>query len=122
MDDAPSTSLIKFSGGNAQLGQPHPFDVDSCVRVSIQRGVTAIAYPAALFECKVCIDSPAHMANLAGWCPPVDFYDSGSCVAGHPFKDRYKFRKSKVRDLPPPQVFHPIEIEVFDADDGVFSN
>ena len=39
----------------------------------------------------------------------------------HPFQDGNELRKSKVRDLPSPQAFHPIEIEVFNADDGVFA-
>ena len=62
------------------------------------------------------------MASFTGRRPPVDFYNGSSCIAGDPLKDRNKLRKSKVGDLPPPQALHPIEIEVLDTDDGVFSN
>ena len=84
-----------LSGGDAQLGQPHPFDVDSCVRISIQIGMAAIAFPAALLECEVRIQRSAYIASFAGWRPSVDFYNGSSCIAGYPFKDGYKLCKSK---------------------------
>ena len=111
-----------LSGGDAQLGEPHPFDVDSCVRVPVQRGVAAFALPAALLECKGCIDSSTHMASLAGGRPPVDFHDGGAGVAGHTFQDGHELCKSKVGNFPPPQALHPIEIKVFDADDGILAH
>ena len=120
MDDAPPTGFI--SGGDAQLGQPHPLDVDSCIRISVQIGMAAIAFPAALLECEVRIQRSAYIASFAGWRPSVDLYNNGSSIAGYPFKDGYKLCKSKVGDFPPPQALHPIEIEVLDTDDGVFSN
>lgn len=62
------------------------------------------------------------MANLAGGSPPVDFYDSSVGIAGHPLKDRHKLREGKVRDLSSPQALHCVEIQVLDADDGIFPN
>ena len=94
VDDAPPTGFI--SGGDAQLGQPHPFDVDSCVRIPVQSGVAAFALPAALLECEVRIQRSAYIASFAGWRPSVDFYNSGSSIAGDPFKDGYKLCKSEV--------------------------
>ena len=119
VDDAPPTRNCLNRCG--QHGQPHLFDIDSRVRVSIQRSVTAVAFPAALFECEVSIHSPAHMAGFAGRCPPVDFNDGSTSVAGHPLKGRHKLCESKVADLPSPQAFHPIEVEVFDTNDGVLA-
>ena len=84
--------------------------------------MATITFPAALFECKVCINSPAHMASLAGRRPPVDFYDGGASVAGHPLQNRHEFRKSEVGNLPPPQALHSIEIKVLNADDGILTN
>ena len=120
VDDAPPTGFI--SGGDAQLGQPHPLDVDSCIRISVQRSVAAIAFPVALLEREVSIQRPTHMASLTGRRPPVDFHDGGTGVAGHPLKDSDELSESKVGGLSSPQALHPIEIEVFDADDGVLSN
>ena len=62
------------------------------------------------------------MASLTGRRPPVDFHDGGTGVAGHPLKDSDELSESKVGGLSSPQALHPIEIEVFDADDGVLSN
>ena len=104
------------------MSQSHAFDIDSCVCVSVQHGVTALTFPVALLERETCIQRSAHMASLAGWRPPVDFNDGRAGVAGYPFQYGHKLGKRKVGNLPSPQAFHPIEIEVFDADDGIFAH
>ena len=63
-----------------------------------------------------------HMASLAGWRPPVDFYNGGPSVAGHPVQDRDELCKGEVGYLPSPQALHPIEIKVLDTDDGMLPN
>lgn len=82
--------------------------------------MTAIACPDALLECESSVHRTAHMASLAGWYPPVNFYDSGTRFAGDPFQNGYELRKSEIRDLAAPQTLHSIEIQIFDADDGIF--
>lgn len=62
------------------------------------------------------------MASLTGRRPPVNFHDGGAGVAGHPFQDGHELCESEVGNFPPSQALHPIEIEVLDTDDGVFSN
>ena len=84
--------------------------------------MAAVTLPVPLFQCEIRVDCSTHMKGLAGWHPSVDFYNSGADVAGYPLQNGYKLRKGKVGNLPPPQTFHPIQIEVFDADDGVFSD
>ena len=84
--------------------------------------MAAIAFSVALLEREVSIQRPTHMASLTGRRPPVDFHDGGTGVAGHPLKDSDELSESKVGGLSSPQALHPIEIEVLDTDDGVFSN
>ena len=73
VDDAPPTRNCLNRCG--QHGQPHLFDIDSCVRIPVQHGVATLAGPAALLERETRIDSPAHMAGFSGRRPPVDFYN-----------------------------------------------
>ena len=84
--------------------------------------MAAVTLPAALLQREFRVDRSTHMASFAGWRPPVDFHDSGPSVAGHPFQYGYKLCKSEVRNLPPPQALHPIEIKVLDTDDGMLPN
>lgn len=120
VDDAPPTQIV-YQAGIPNWASPHLFDVDSCVHIPVQNGVAALAFPAALLECKVCIDSSAYMASLAGRHPPVDFHDGGASVADDPFQNRHEFCKSEVGNLPPPQALHPIKVKVFDADDSILA-
>ena len=82
--------------------------------------MTAIACPDTLVECEVWIYRTAHMASFTGWRPPVDLHDSGTRIAGDPFQNGYKLCESEIRDLTPPQTLHSIEVQVFNADDGIF--
>lgn len=84
--------------------------------------MAAITFPAALLQCEARVYRPAQMASLAGRRPPVDFHDRGAGVAGHPFQNGDKLSKRNVGNFPPPQAFHTIQIEVFNADDGILSH
>lgn len=84
--------------------------------------MAAVTLPAPLFQCEARVDRSTHMASLAGRHPSVDFYDRGTGVAGHPFQDANKLCESEVGNFPPPQALHPVEIKVFNTDNGVFSN
>ena len=83
---------------------------------------TMWAIPAALLECKARIYLTTNMARFAGCCPSVDFDDLGTSIAGYPLQDANKLRERKVRYLPSPKAFHRIQVQVFNTDDGVFSN
>lgn len=122
MDDAPPTGFAKSLGWDAQLGQSKPFDVDSCVHVSVEMIATMRAIPVALLEGEFRIDPTTNVARFAGRYPSVDFDDLSTSIAGHPFQDANELREGKVGNLPSPQALHSVEIQVLDADDGIFSN
>lgn len=80
------------------------------------------AIPAALLECQVGIYLTTNVTGLAGCCPSVDFDYLGASIAGYPLQDANKLCERKVRYLPSPKAFHRIQVQVFNTDDGVFSN
>lgn len=116
MDDAPPTGFAKSLGWDAQLGQSKPFDVDSCVHVSVEMIATMRAIPVALLEGEFRIDPTTNVARFAGRYPSVDFDDLSTSIAAHPFQDANELREGKVGNLPSPQALHSVEIQVLDAD------
>lgn len=84
--------------------------------------MTALERPVTLLQCEVWVVRSSHTASLAERRPPVDFYDGSVGVAGHPLKDGYELRECKVAALSPPQAFHPIEVDVLYANDGVLTH
>ena len=92
-----------------QQSKTQPFDIDGSIHIPVEGGMAAGTGPAALLQHEIGIHRPAYMTRLAGWHPPIDFYDG---ITGNPLQDGHKFRKGKVRNLSSPQAFHAIRAVV----------
>ena len=62
------------------------------------------------------------IAHFGTGIPPIDLYDLGTVLHGLELEGVDKGSKPEIRDLPAPESFHPLEVQVLDGNIPIAAN
>lgn len=109
-DDAPPSDCLLC--GFHSLNK----DVCGCIPVSVKHSMAGGTFPTANIQRQFFDDMPTMEASLRGRKEPVYFVKLAACFAQLILKNADKLCESIVGYLPPPELLHRFDVQVFNTD------
>src|SRR5690554_3824484 len=84
------------------------------VQIAVVLCATLVAYPHPICKGEAVSHRSAVVAGLRAGVEPIHLDNFLPIGAGEVFEDGNETMEAEVADLPTPESFHPVEVEVFD--------